>query len=145
MRLVRPAVLEVYQGPMLMEWQIVGVEASEVEIAKHAHLDRIRDHCRGGVGGFDPDLIRVLLPWRPYVRLLDLCGEVAPARPEQLPTKTGRFYGSSITHGNFSYAPSQTYVAHAARRLGIDAFNLGFGGGAWLEPELAEHIAGRGD
>lgn len=54
-------------------------------------------------------------------------------------------YGSSITNGALAVRPGDLYPARVARTLGVDHFNLGFGGGARLEPEMADWIAGRND
>ena len=54
-------------------------------------------------------------------------------------------YGSSITHGASAVRPTGTYAMRTAQRLGVDLINLGFGGGAHLEPQMAEYIAARDD
>lgn len=52
------------------------------------------------------------------------------------------FYGSSITMGCGSSAPTNTYPALVSRTLNTDFINLGFSGNAKGEPEVAEYIAG---
>ena len=78
-------------------------------------------------------------------RLIALEGDLAPPRPEQTPPRRHLAYGSSITHGASSMRPTGTYAHRTAELLGVDLINLGFGGGAHLEREIADHIAGRTD
>jgi lysophospholipase L1-like esterase len=54
-------------------------------------------------------------------------------------------YGTSITHGAAATAGHLTYVAQTAWRLRADLINLGVGGSAWCERELADYIAERED
>ncbi len=51
------------------------------------------------------------------------------------------FYGSSITCGFSASRPGLTYPAQVARRLNAGFINLGFGGGARGELEIARAIA----
>ena len=51
------------------------------------------------------------------------------------------WYGSSITHGGSSNSPSKCYVALVSEMLGANHVNLGFGGSALAEKEMAEYIA----
>lgn len=46
-------------------------------------------------------------------------------------------HGSSISHGSDAASPSTTWPALAAARGGVDLVNLGFGGGAMLDPFTA--------
>ncbi|KRF18323.1 GDSL-type esterase/lipase family protein [Nocardioides sp. Soil796] len=46
-------------------------------------------------------------------------------------------HGSSISHGTDSPNPTGTWPAIAARRAGVELVNLGFGGGAVLDPFTA--------
>lgn len=51
------------------------------------------------------------------------------------------FYGSSITHGSCASRPGMIYENILSRRLNIDYINLGFGGSARGEFDLAEYMA----
>lgn len=51
------------------------------------------------------------------------------------------FYGSSITNGAAASRPGMTYESILSRRLGFDYVNLGFGGSAKGEENMAEYIA----
>lgn len=51
------------------------------------------------------------------------------------------YYGSSITMGAMATSPSRAYTALVSERLGADHINLGFGGSAKGEVEMANYIA----
>jgi lysophospholipase L1-like esterase len=94
---------------------------------------------------FPPDLVRILLPLHTEVRLLSITGDITPPAKDETPARRYLAYGSSITHGFIATRPSDAYPARVAEALGVDGLNLGFGGAAKLEPEMAEYIAGRED
>lgn len=50
-------------------------------------------------------------------------------------------HGSSISHGGSAALPTGTWPVRAARELGVDVVNLGFGGNAMLDPMTARGIA----
>lgn len=102
-------------------------------------LSRQRDHR------FDGGLTRIVLPHMHATRVIAIEGDVTPPRPEQVPARRYLSYGSSITQGAHAVVPTGTYAMQAARHLGADLVNLGFGGGAHMEKSLAEYIVGRGD
>jgi len=54
-------------------------------------------------------------------------------------------YGSSITQGFNSTSATRTWPCIAAGKLGVDFYNLGFGGAAFYEKAVAEYIASRDD
>lgn len=70
---------------------------------------------------------------------------IRPPRLEEMPSVTLLAYGSSITQGAGALSHYNGYVQQAARRLEIDALNLGLSGACYCEPELADHIAERDD
>lgn len=144
-RRTAPVFVEVRQGDFLVrtvmlreDWTEVLIERPKLEALLIAGTARERT-------GFDADLVRVVFPHGVEVRVQAIEGEVAPPRPEQLPG--GRFlvYGSSITQGYDSVRPGDPYPARLARAMRLDAFNLGFGSGAFLEPQMADWIAARSD
>jgi len=140
-----PVVAEVHQGSFFIGWHVVGREPTEIEVALPANVDELERLSRAHGLPFDARLTRVLLPWRPPTRLLGFEGDCEPPRPEQTPAEKCLAYGSSITHGNASVRPSGMYAHRAAQLLGVDLINLGFGGGAHLEREMADYIAARSD
>jgi hypothetical protein len=88
---------------------------------------------------FRPQVWRIVLPGTQTVfHELESYGyPVRPPRPEEKPDRLWLAYGSSITAGG--------YVSIAAELIGVDHVNLAMGGACFLEPELADFIAGRGD
>ncbi len=140
-----PSLVEVYQGPFLVSWHVVGLEPTEIIIAYPERQPMLEMLHRPHSLPFDPQLTRVLLPWRPLALLLSIEGETTLPRPEQTPRVKMLNYGSSITHGSSAIRPSGTWASRTAQRLGIDLINLGFGGGAHLEPQIADYIAERED
>lgn len=52
------------------------------------------------------------------------------------------FYGSSITNGGCCSRPGMTYEAQISRMLDCNHHNLGFGGSAKAEIEIANYVAG---
>jgi hypothetical protein len=105
-------------------------------------LDRPR-YC--GDLAFSPNARRLVLAGSP-VHLHSVEGTgVRPPLPDELPKLRYLAYGTSITHGYRATLPHLCYASQAARGLGADLLNLGVGGSAFCEPELADYIAGRDD
>ncbi|MFD0677835.1 MULTISPECIES: SGNH/GDSL hydrolase family protein [unclassified Paenibacillus] len=71
--------------------------------------------------------------------------EVRPPHKHEMPQLTLLAYGSSITQGAGALSHYNGYVQQAARRLEIDALNLGLSGSCFCERELSDHIAERND
>ena len=95
---------------------------------------------------FSPRVFRFMLGIGGIVEFHGVEGEgVRPPQADELPSVRYLAYGTSITDGSAATGPHLTYVAQAARRLGVDLINLGLGGGAHCEPELADWIAARDD
>lgn len=83
--------------------------------------------------------VELWLPWNERTELVELRSDhpVEPFPP------TGRrwvHHGSSISHGSFAASASRTWPAIAAAGAGVDLVNLGFGGGALLDPFTARAI-----
>jgi lysophospholipase L1-like esterase len=93
--------------------------------------------------------LRIYLPYDTPVELLELRLEAgaadgeAPLRPVRVPPRGKRWiaYGDSITLGRQASEPGLTYPAVAARALGVECWNLGFGGAARAEPPVAIALA----
>jgi len=97
---------------------------------------------------FAPQVVRLVLGGsrRDPVILHSVEGDaVRPPHPDEIPSLRYLAYGTSITHGFDAEGPHLTYVAQTAWHLGADLINLGLGGSAHCEPELAEYIASRSD
>jgi hypothetical protein len=141
----RPVLGEIHHGDQQARVFQVGPDWTEVVVSAAEHPEWLAQAPVRPPGRFDPQLVRVALPYMPDVQLLKIEGDVAPARPEQVPASRYLAYGSSITNGAFATRPGDLYTERIARALAVDHFNLGFGGGAHLEPEMAAWIAGRRD
>lgn len=134
--------LGVYCGDFQYNWYMLQDGDTTIEIKPFRddsgilHRNRYR---------FDPDLTRIILPPFVEIRVVSWEGEMEPPRPEDEPSVQLLSYGSSITQGAFSILGCGTYPAVLARELGVDVCNLGFGGGATLEPEIAEWMVSRTD
>lgn len=120
-------------------------EVTEIIVSPPADMDRLIQLNDTYGKGFDPRLIRIVLPYDTLICLIEIEGDVAPPNPDQIPQKRYLAYGSSITQGYSVVAPSDSYAMLTARSLNFDLINLGFAGSARLEAELADHIAERGD
>ena len=141
-----PGMVEVYWGPFFASSHTIEMQPTEITLAmplpeRHEYRAAIVKQFPG----FDPALLRVILPERPPLRLHAIRGDIAPPRPEQTPARKLLAYGTSITQGAYNVRPTDPFAALTARLLGVDLINLGFSGGAHLEREIAEYIAARQD
>ena len=97
------------------------------------------------IGGMDP-VMRDYMLYLPVYNGVDALEIGVPEGAEfhaVLP-RTDRpilYYGTSITNGGCASRPGNTFIAMLSRRLDIPVLNLGFGGAAKMEPELAELFA----
>ena len=141
----QPSIAEVYQGDFLKSVHAITATPTEVVIERPEHMDLLGQLTVKEEALFDTALTRVVLPWRPSVTLISIEGETALPRANQCPSLKYLAYGSSITHGNTTIRPTGTYAFRTAQLLGADLFNMGFGGGAHMEAEMADFLAGRTD
>ena len=94
---------------------------------------------------FSPDVWRLTLR-NTSLHYHGIEGEgLRPPAVKELPKRRYLSYGTSITHGASATAMHLTYVSQVAWRLGADLINLGVGGSAYCERELADYIASRDD
>lgn len=140
-----PPVVGVYHGCFCAQTIAIGEDPTEVLIKPPANADLLDRITKERDLPFDWRLVRVQLPNIHAVRILSIEGNLSYPKPGSTPAKTLLSYGSSITHGACAIAPTGTYPAQCARRLGYDHINLGFGGAAHMEKVMAEHIASRAD
>jgi len=140
-----PGLVEIYQGSFFVGWHVVRTDSTEIVIVPPANLETLIKLTEQHGLPFDARLTRVVLPWRPAVRLISVEGEFELPQPEQTPTRRYMAYGSSITHGSAAIRSTGMYAQRTAQLLNADLHNLGFGGGAHLEPQMADYIAGRSD
>ncbi len=143
-----PPLASVLMGEFCCKVALVGREPTTITFdpAKlAAYPERLQHAAAARAVRFDAGLVRICLPHLHAVRLLSVEGDLTPPRPEQLPSRRYLAYGSSITHGAYAITPECSYAMLAAKALGADLINLGFGGAARMEPEMAAYIAGRSD
>ncbi len=141
----QPVIAEVYQGCYRMSCHAVYETPTEIIVKKPDNTGKLIEISQLEGHPFDAGLTRILLPDTAAVRLVDIEGDISLPEAGQTPSLKYLAYGSSITNGSFALIPSSTYPTKTAVKLGADAFNLGFGGGAHLEPEMADYIAARDD
>jgi hypothetical protein len=140
-----PSIAEVWQGSFLIKWLPILTTPTEIVVRHPANLESLVALTEQHKLQFDARLTRVLLPWCPQTRLHVIEGQFSPPFPNQTPPKRFLAYGSSITQGASAVGPSGMYAHRTAQLLGVDFYNLGFAGGAHLEPAMADYIAERDD
>ncbi|MFD5321598.1 GDSL-type esterase/lipase family protein [Streptomyces sp. NPDC127098] len=90
-----------------------------------------------------PDRVKDVEIWLPHNETTELVALRTDAPVEPTPAR-GRpvwvHHGSSISHGSDAASPTTTWPAIAAARGGVELVNLGFGGGALLDPFTARAI-----
>ncbi|MFJ4717315.1 GDSL-type esterase/lipase family protein [Streptomyces sp. NPDC088785] len=90
-----------------------------------------------------PDTLKDMEIWLPHNETTELVALRADAPVEPAPAArrpVWLHHGSSISHGSDAASPSTTWPALAAARAGVDLVNLGFGGGAMLDPFTARAL-----
>jgi hypothetical protein len=129
------------QRPRVMVWD----HPTEIEVKLPDHLPLLQRIAAEQGHAFDPRLCRIALPHDVQLRLLDIEGEIEPPQPSQVPSRRMLAYGSSITQGYSCSHPTGTYILRTGHLLGVDVLNIGYGGGAHLEAEMAQYLAQRQD
>ncbi len=84
--------------------------------------------------------VEIWLPHRETTELVALRTDAPVQPPAARGRRTWLHHGSSISHGSGAESPSTTWPAIAASAAGVDLVNLGFGGGALLDPFTARAI-----
>ncbi|MFD8825185.1 GDSL-type esterase/lipase family protein [Streptomyces sp. NPDC059605] len=81
--------------------------------------------------------------WLPHNEITELIALRTDAPVEPVPDRGRRVWlhhGSSISHGSNATSPTAVWPALAAARGGVELINLGFGGGALLDPFTARAV-----
>ncbi|MBI3942469.1 MAG: hypothetical protein HY326_05600 [Chloroflexi bacterium] len=126
---------------------LIGTEPQTIEITAPERLAQLAPGYTQHMP-FAPRVCRVIFggAQRDPILFHSISGEhIRPPAPQDLPPLRYLAYGTSITHGFDAEGPHLTYAGQTARYLGADLINLGVGGAAYCEPELADYIAGRQD
>ena len=86
-----------------------------------------------------PDRDKVVEIWLPHNEITELVALRADAavEPEPVVRPVWLHHGSSISAGSNAASPSTTWPALAARAGGVELVNLGFSGGAMVDPFTA--------
>ncbi len=90
-----------------------------------------------------PDRVKDVEIWLPHNEATQLVALRTDAPIEPVPDrgrKVWLHHGSSISHGSDAASPTTTWPALAASRGGAELINLGFGGGALLDPFTARAL-----
>ncbi|MBB1254007.1 GDSL-type esterase/lipase family protein [Streptomyces alkaliterrae] len=90
-----------------------------------------------------PDRMKDVEVWLPHDETTELVALRADAHVEPAPEPdrpVWLHHGSSISHGSNATVPTGIWPARAARLGGVELVNLGFGGGALLDPFTARTI-----
>lgn len=137
-----------YYGSIQGGWQnssrFIGTERTTLHFERPANMDTLKAVSQQCHLPFDPEVIRIVLPYTSCI-FMGVDGEVETPAAEDLPQKTCLCYGSSITHGSLALAMPYTYPFRIAQKLSCDYINMGFAGTAHLEKEMAEYIVSRKD
>ncbi len=138
-------IAEVYHGAFQSTYGMsprpIGPEPTRITVLPLAELALLDNLTARHDAPFDPQLVRIILPYDAPTMLWDVAGDVSPPRIEQAPRAQYVAYGSSITHGSSAVGPTETYAMRVARLLRMDLINLGFAGSAHLDDAMAAHIA----
>lgn len=133
-----------FQGGWYCSSKVIGREDTQIHIARSQNMDVLKRISVNTNLGFNPEVVRVLLPYGRCI-FLGIEGEVEAPEKEDYPKKTYLAYGSSITHGSLALAAPYAYPFQIAKKLSCDYLNMGMAGSARLECSLAEYLINRKD
>lgn len=140
-----PFIVELYQGCFFTGSRLIGKDPTEICISLPENIEELKRVAVEENFPFDTQLTRIILPWNSAAKLIEVKGNVTLPGHEQTPPVKYLAYGSSITHGTTAIRPTGSYAMQTAQALSADLINLGFGGSAFLEREMADYIASRND
>ncbi len=141
-------IAHIFYGSIQGGWQnssrAILTEKTALHIEKPKNMEFLKKLSREQHFPFDPEVVRIVLPYT-TIFYLGVDGEVEPPAAGELPAKTYLAYGSSITHGSLSLIGPYTYPFRLSQKLGCDYINYGFAGSAYMEKEMAEYLVSRKD
>jgi len=141
-------IYEIYQGNFLKQYNLISDKPTTIELRKEdlmVNSEKLKKLWKEKNLPFDSSLTRIIFPHLITLKIIDIEGKFTLPEKNQTPAIKYLAYGSSITHGSAALRPSGSYAMRTAQLLGVDLINLGFGGGAHLEKEMADYIAERND
>lgn len=133
-----------FQGGWQNSSRMIGTEKTKLTVKRPDNMDDLKRMSEELGLGFDPEVVRVILP---YVNCyyMGVEGDVEAPGREEMPDRVYLAYGSSITHGSLALGPVYTYPFRIAQKMNCDYINLGFAGSAQMEAAMAEYIISRKD
>jgi hypothetical protein len=138
----------IYYGSIQGGWQysskVILDQDTRITVIRPQNLELLKRITSEQRLGFQPELIRVVLPYGTCY-FVGVEGEIEPPAKGDAPAKTYLAYGSSITHGSLALAAPYTYPFRIAQKFQCDYLNLGFAGSAQMEKAMAEYIVSRKD
>lgn len=137
--------VEVFYGPFQSTEQYeIKADVSVIHISMPDQMNMYDQSKLSGLS-FSPDVCRLMMAGDP-IFIHEISGSnLRPPHPDELPRLRYLAYGTSITESGNATAPHLTYVEQVGIRIGADVINLGTGGSAFCEPEIADYIAARKD
>jgi len=137
--------VDVFYGPFQsMERYEIKQDISVIHVSMPDQMN-MYDQAKLSDLSFSPDVCRLLMGGDAMF-LHGISGNhCRPPNRDELPRLRYLAYGTSITENGHATAPHLTYVEQVGIRLGADVINLGSGGSAFCEPEIADYIAARKD
>ncbi len=140
--------LQLFHGPFQTTTTFrITQDMETIEVSMPPALTSLPERFRKSIP-FSPEVYRLVMggPNRSPIVFHGARGEnLRPPGKENLPSKRYLAYGTSITHGAHATGAHLSYASQTATRLGVDLINLGSGGSAFCEKEMADYIAGRED
>ena len=133
-----------FQGGWYCSSKVIGQQDTEIQIARPKNMDVLKRISADESLGFNPEVVRVLLPYGRCI-FLGIEGEVKAPEKDDYPEKTYLAYGSSITHGSLALAAPYAYPFQISQKISCDYLNMGMAGSARLERILAEYLINRKD
>lgn len=133
-----------FQGGFPNSSRVILPQETRITIPAPEHLEQLKQITKEQKLGFNPEVVRVVLPYGTCY-FADVEGEVVPPSEQDVPSFTYLAYGSSITHGSLALAAPYTYPFQIAQRFHCDYLNLGFAGSARMEKSMAEYLVSRKD
>jgi lysophospholipase L1-like esterase len=139
--------VQILQGDWIQEEIIFEPGQTRAIVLKHTSpLTELSPQLLSATS-FAPTVWRLKFSGTGRIHFLDIESQApwrAPLATEK-PRPRWIAYGSSITQGFSEPRLAMPYILHAARLLGVDVLNLGFGGSCHVEKALADHFAARDD
>ncbi len=133
-----------FQGGWRYSSKTIGTEDTATHIRYPDSLERLKRISGEENMPFSPQVVRVFLPYGTCY-YLGKEGDTRPPLPGETSEKSYLAYGSSITHGSLGLYPNNTYSFLIAQKAGMDYWNQGYAGTAFVQSTMAEYLSRRKD